>query len=612
MTRARPRTAGPCPSVFAQVQGVCYYQDAPWSRPRTASENERIQSRTLALRSGNGQIVARKRWSSTHCNEDRSSTYSYARFRLLVEPSGPSSRTRIYKVASQPTKDCLSLKVTDFGPIVTGEVDLRPLTVFVGPSNTGKSWMAVLIYSLHQYFSAANRRNLVDLHHDQFTSPDISRQEDDLIDFSKRLQTSVYATNVPKDYLDYRVYSESKQAVYPPKSVIHLLQSAIESQGKLLSLELCRCLGFEKNRLNRQGSISDTRIVIRNVRSLGTQHIENVMTFIPQEEAIHARLIDNAEFTIDLPDNPRWLNPEIAYMLDTIGNRGSKLPKRFLNHVLASVVQLALPNLVSILRFPAFYLPAGRTGIMHARSAILSALIDRAAIGGLRSPARSPVLSGVVADFLEQLIELGHPVDERVGENMHHATRIENAILGGAIHVQRVQGSGYPTFTYQPDGWTDEIPLMNVSSMVSELAPVVLYLRYQIVSDNVIIVEEPESHLHPAMQVELTRQLAKLVQAGIRVVITTHSEWVLEELSNIVRKSALSASHRSEVANGDVLLRSDQVGAWLFESSRHSTGTIIKEIGLDTSGLFPSGFDEVAAALHNNWAEISSRMRSGK
>lgn len=513
-------------------------------------------------------------------------------------------------MVSQPTQDCLRLRVTDFGPIVTGEVDLRPLTVFVGPSNTGKSWMAVLIYSLHQYFSATNRRNRVDLHHDWFTGPDISRQEDDLIDFSKRLQTSVYATTVPKGYLDYRVYSESKQAVYPPKSVIHLLQSALESQGKLLSLELCRCLGSEKNRLNRHGSKSDARIVIRNVRSLGTQKIENVMTFIPQKEAIHAQLIENAEFTIDLPDNPQWLNPEIAYMLDTIGNRGPKPPKRFLNQVLASVVQLALPNLVSILRFPAFYLPAGRTGIMHARSAILSALIDRAAIGGLRSPARSPVLSGVVADFLEQLIELGHPVNQRVEENVHHAKRIEHAILGGVIHMHRVQGSGYPTFTYQPDGWTDEIPLMNVSSMVSELAPVVLYLRYRVVSNNVIIVEEPESHLHPAMQVEFIQQLAKLVQAGIRVIITTHSEWVLEELANIVRKSTLSCSQRREVPNGDVSLNPDQVGAWLFKSSSDLKGSVIREISLDTSGLFPTGFDEVAAQIHNNWADISSKIGS--
>ena len=33
------------------------------------------------------------------------------------------------------------------------EIDLRPLTVFVGPSNTGKSYLAILIYALHRFFS---------------------------------------------------------------------------------------------------------------------------------------------------------------------------------------------------------------------------------------------------------------------------------------------------------------------------------------------------------------------------------------------------------------------------------------------------------------------------
>ena len=42
------------------------------------------------------------------------------------------------------------LEVSDFGPIAKASVDLRPLTVFIGPSNTGKSYLAILIYVLHK------------------------------------------------------------------------------------------------------------------------------------------------------------------------------------------------------------------------------------------------------------------------------------------------------------------------------------------------------------------------------------------------------------------------------------------------------------------------------
>ena len=55
----------------------------------------------------------------------------------------------------------LMLSVKDFGPIYSAEVELRPLTVFVGPSNTGKSYLAILIYALHRFFNNHKRENPV-------------------------------------------------------------------------------------------------------------------------------------------------------------------------------------------------------------------------------------------------------------------------------------------------------------------------------------------------------------------------------------------------------------------------------------------------------------------
>ena len=54
--------------------------------------------------------------------------------------------------ATSNTKS-LELTVTNFGPIAEAKVELRPLTVFVGPSNTGKSYMAGLIYAMQRFFT---------------------------------------------------------------------------------------------------------------------------------------------------------------------------------------------------------------------------------------------------------------------------------------------------------------------------------------------------------------------------------------------------------------------------------------------------------------------------
>ncbi|MYF99579.1 AAA family ATPase, partial [Candidatus Poribacteria bacterium] len=46
----------------------------------------------------------------------------------------------------------VEIEVKNFGPIAEANIDLRPLTVFVGPSNTGKTYFATLVYGLYGVF----------------------------------------------------------------------------------------------------------------------------------------------------------------------------------------------------------------------------------------------------------------------------------------------------------------------------------------------------------------------------------------------------------------------------------------------------------------------------
>ncbi len=90
-------------------------------------------------------------------------------------------------------------------------------------------------------------------------------------------------------------------------------------------------------------------------------------------------------------------------------------------------------------------------------------------------------------------------------------------LKGGSIAIQRDSLNNYPRFAYRPNGWQDDLALANASSMVSDLAPVAPYLRHIVKHGNILITEELESHLDPAMQVEFMRQLSNLINAGIKV-----------------------------------------------------------------------------------------------
>ena len=95
-----------------------------------------------------------------------------------------------------------------------------------------------------------------------------------------------------------------------------------------------------------------------------------------------------------------------------------------------------------------------------------------------------------------------------------------------------------------------------------------------------------------------------IVRAGVRIIVTTHSEWVLEELGNIVGRSRVTDRGAAESGAGS--LASGDVGVWLFEPAENGGGSTVKEIALDAdTGLYPSGFAAVAAALHNDWAAVA-------
>ena len=149
--------------------------------------------------------------------------------------------------------------------------------------------------------------------------------------------------------------------------------------------------------------------------------------------------------------------------------------------------------------------------------------------------------------------------------------------------------------------------------MVSELIPIVLYLRYKIKPGETLIVEEPEASLHPEAQAELVLLLARMVRAGIRVIITTHSDWILEQFANLLRMSDLEEDEREGLPGADAVLTREQFGAWLFNHDEDVGGTVVKEIEFDPDeGGIVSGFGRVAEDLYNTWAEIGNRIADRK
>ncbi len=126
----------------------------------------------------------------------------------------------------QPTN--VHIEVQNFGPIEKAEIDLRPLTVFVGESNTGKTYLAALIYALYSSFAGFSRFPWS--HHDVL---DLRLTRRGLPAYDKEEEIRAILEKLWKDALPYK-FSDL------PQKIRAQLQSVLNAP-EIFSNQLIRC-----------------------------------------------------------------------------------------------------------------------------------------------------------------------------------------------------------------------------------------------------------------------------------------------------------------------------------------------------------------------------------
>ena len=84
-----------------------------------------------------------------------------------------------------------------------------------------------------------------------------------------------------------------------------------------------------------------------------------------------------------------------------------------------------------------------------------------------------------------------------------------------------------------------EIPLHLASSSARGLSDLYFFLKHVAVPNHLLIIDEPESHLDTRNQIQLARMLSRLMGLGIKILVTTHSDYLLKEINNLIMLSHL-------------------------------------------------------------------------
>ncbi|MEZ4888170.1 MAG: AAA family ATPase [Chitinophagales bacterium] len=204
-----------------------------------------------------------------------------------------------------------------------------------------------------------------------------------------------------------------------------------------------------------------------------------------------------------------------------------------------------------------------------------------------------------IRDNLEIAEDLAN-LSKQKSQFAYLAEELERDLLKGKIVI-----SEHGQAEYLPDNEEFlHLELHLTGSIVKSLANIVFYLRHLAQPYDTIIIDEPELNLHPDNQRLIARFLGRLVNEGFKVIVSTHSDYIVRELNNMIM---LSQEHENRDAllekygyQKNQLVKPEQVEALLFtKDSRKPT-----KIEVDESGLTVKTIDEVIEQMNISTEDI--------
>ena len=151
-----------------------------------------------------------------------------------------------------------------------------------------------------------------------------------------------------------------------------------------------------------------------------------------------------------------------------------------------------------------------------------------------------------------------------------------------------------------------DIPLHLASSSARGLSDLYFYLRHKAEPNQLLIIDEPESHLDTKNQINLARILSHFIHAGIKVLITTHSDYVLKEINNLVMLSNSFPGKKQFVSKHkykeNEFLRPEELRCYVAQQGQ------LTSCSIDKFGVDMPVFDETIDEINKISNELANRL----
>lgn len=372
----------------------------------------------------------------------------------------------------------------NWGPIKDISIDTsKPLTIFCGPNNTGKTYISYLLYGL---FSNENKN------------------------FHTLLGPSLLPKNILEEAISVGYITLTEDLV---NSILDTISSSIKEHliTSIFAISKDEALNlFSKASLSLKYEKADLQNLIESKLKLYLEQSREAILSIekkPNSDKIKIIILGKEESTLH------------SFGADEI------------------IIQQSLSSfLVSLVLNPenrARMLTVERNSIYTFSKELLLSRMDSA-----YPTQRYPLAvknSLMIAEDLQE-------IQKKRSDFYDFAVQLEENLLNGEVLINE---NGAILFMPSSTKKNKEfLPIQISSSIVKTMSSLIVYLKHIARRNDLLIIDEPEMNLHPDNQILLTRIFAELVNQGIKLVISTHSDYIIREFNNMIMAGAISNKYK--------------------------------------------------------------------
>ena len=180
-------------------------------------------------------------------------------------------------------------------------------------------------------------------------------------------------------------------------------------------------------------------------------------------------------------------------------------------------------------------------------------------------------------------------IKKKNSEFYEFATELENELLHGKVQI-----TSEGELQFKSDKAPKKLlPIHMTASIIKSLSSLVVYLKHIASKNDLIIIDEPEINLHPDNQILLVRLFARLINKGFRLLISTHSDYVVRELNNIIMlssdKQEVNSLREKFGYKTEESISKDDIAVYYFNYP--SKGRNIKQVNIEIIEIDDSGFE---------------------